>query len=555
MIKNFLIIILCSIALSSCDFLNFDESQGMTKDEAYSYFGNVTRLASAVYYEIPADYGDISKAMRESASDNSVYTWSNNTIYDMYVDAWSPLNLIDDNWSELYTAIRRANSFLENYSDENLERFKWTTDYEKNIKVVRMHTNEVLVLRAYYHFELAKRYGDIPLIKRTYSSEEINLVVKTPFQEVIADIVAECSAVTENLPISHDKDFYGDTGRITRGAAMAIKARALIYAASSLHNSGNDKSLWEKAALASRDIINSNIYSLPNIEDDPLYDEFGGHEVLKSPQMIFERRGGSSNTFERNNLPIGFDDANSGNTPTQNFVDAFEMKNGDVFDWTDSEHVRNIYYNDRDQSRDPRLYLNVICNGTVYMKTTVETYVGGKHGSPIEGATLTGYYLRKLMNEKVSLSPITPITLPHHFPLFRYAEVLLNYAEAMSEWQGADYVDGDYTLSARAALNQVRTSANMPDVMATGDEFTERLRNERRVELAFEDHRFWDIRRWKIGDVVEDIYGVKIRSVGVLTYEKVLVQNRIWDDKMYLYPIPQSEIYKNANLLPQNPGW
>ena len=145
----------------------------------------------------------------------------------------------------------------------------------------------------------------------------------------------------------------------------------------------------------------------------------------------------------------------------------------------------------------------------------------------------------------------------HHFILFRYAETLLNYAEAMNELGGPDYTsDADeLPMSARTALNMVRSAANMPNITDNGDDFTTRLRNERRIELAFEDHRFWDIRRWMIGDVVKDIYGVKITKKGSkYSYTPVKIQTRVWEEKMNLYPIAQSEIYKNGNLT-QNDGW
>ena len=135
----------------------------------------------------------------------------------------------------------------------------------------------------------------------------------------------------------------------------------------------------------------------------------------------------------------------------------------------------------------------------------------------------------------------------------------MNYAEAMYEWQGsADATTVDCPLSARAALNQVRTSAGMPSVTASGEDFREKVRNERRVELAFEGHRFFDIRRWKIAgdDAVRNIYGVQITQSGdSYSYQRVLLENRYWDDKMYLYPFPQNEVYMNPSNLIQNPGW
>ena len=166
------------------------------------------------------------------------------------------------------------------------------------------------------------------------------------------------------------------------------------------------------------------------------------------------------------------------------------------------------------------------------------------------------YQLNNLpLDETVSLTPSNEKKKPHHFIIFRYAEILLNYAEAMDAWKGADYTDNDHPLSARAALNQVRSAADMPAVTTDGDAFTESIRRERRVELAFEDHRFWDIRRWKIGDKTKAIYCIKITlENGSPVYKKELLETRNWDDKMYLYPIPQTEYYKNPNLG-QNTGW
>ena len=210
------------------------------------------------------------------------------------------------------------------------------------------------------------------------------------------------------------------------------------------------------------------------------------------------------------------------------------------------------YVKGNKQTRDPRFYKTIVYNGASLMGTTVETFEGGRNGLPLEGATPTGYYLRKYINETVSLNPENPQSKAHHFILFRYAEILLNYAEAMYKYVGEDEIPVGFTLSARQALNQVRKAANMCDVTDTGEAFYKRLKNERRVELAFEDHRFWDIRRWKSGEVVTQIEGVQVTSSG--EYTKIPVQKRIWDDKMYLYPISKNELNKNPGLG-QNTGW
>lgn len=554
-IKNICTMLTAVVCLSGCNYLDFDESEGKTQEEAYSYFDNITRMTSAVYRKVPVDYGVIGGALREAATDNAVYTWDNNAVYQIYSDAWSPILLVDDQWSSFYEVIHDANSFLENYTEENLKRFEWDPNYPDNMAKARMYINEVKVLRALYHFELAKRYGDVPLMTRTYSLNEINHIEKTSFDKIIEFVVNEIDAVANKLP-EDQVEFYKEDGRVTKGAALAIKARALLYAASPLFaGTGDASAKWQAAAKAAYDVIALNRYSLPNINDDDLYKKEGGNIVLDSPQLIFEVRSTAKSDFEARNLPIGFEGANGGNTPTQNFVDDFEMADGVTFDWNNPDHVANMYYDSKGKpTRDPRLYLNVICDGMTYMKTKVEPLEGGKHGLPITGATMTGYYLKKLMNETVSLDPVKPVKKEHHFPTYRYAEILLNYAEAMNEWIGPDATDAEKgcPMTARDALNEVRAAANMKAITDTdAGEFRKKVRKERRIELAFEDHRFWDIRRWKIGFVVEQIYGVnKIDGA----YQKKIVQNRVWKDKMYLYPIPQNEIYVNGNLT-QNPGW
>lgn len=550
--KKVLVSIMAAFSLVSCNYLDFDESQGMTEDEAYSYFDNITRMVSAVYRSVPCDWGTVGGALRESATDNATYTWDSNPVYDMYTDAWSPINAVDDRWSEYYQVIYDANYLLENYSEDKLKRFEWSGDYADDIKKVREYIKEVQLLRAFYHFELAKRFGDVPLVLQTYDMNEINQVRKESFEKVIEFVDSECVRLAPELPVSQN-EIFGETGHVTRGVALAIRARALLYAASPLFAGGDDSEKWRKAAEAAYDVMKLGVYSLPNIKEDPLYNSEGGNAVLDSKQLIWEVRGGEDNSFEAGNLPIGFEGATGGNVPTQNLVDDFDMVDGVPFDWNNPEHVANMFYDKNgNPTRDPRLYLNVICDGMRYMGTVVEPLQGGKNGLPIEGATITGYYLKKLMNETVSLDPVYPVRKPHHYPVYRYAEILLNYAEAMNEWKGPEGTSDYCPITALAALNEVRNAAGMPSYSNVDkDKLRTLIHKERRIELAFEDHRFWDIRRWKEGNKVEFIYGLsKDNSI----YHKELVQTRRWNDKMYFYPIPAKETYVNDNLT-QNPGW
>lgn len=549
--------ICAALSMTGCDYLDYDETSGRTKEEAYSYFDNMNKLVSYIYTFLPADFGSVSDAMMESATDNSVYTWENNNIYNIVNGTWSPLRLVDDGW-DYWNGIRSANSFLENFDPEVLKGFEFNDNYDEMIEKSFKFRSEVRFLRAFFLFELAKRYGDIPLIKRTYTEDEVNSVDKESFDNVINFIVAECSDIAQDLPLDQT-DFWGDTGRITQGAALALKSRALLYAASPLHNPENLPEKWEAASKAAYEVIGLGVYQMPKIGSDPLYSAKGGNEVLTSKQLILERRATQKTSdFESRNEPMGYESAEGGNTPTQNLVDAYEMKDGIPFSWDNPEHVANMYYDaDGNQTRDPRLYLNVLTNGSEWKGKTVETFEQGKN-KVLDGSTLTGYYLRKYMHPSVSLDPVNPNQLEHHYILFRYAEILLNYAEAMNEWKGPDATADGCPMTARAALNEVRNSADMKPVDETDPMlFREKVRNERRIELAFEGHRFYDIRRWKIAgdESVRKVYGVKImKSEDTYTYEKTHVYDLFWEDKMYLFPFPQNEVYMNPNLG-QNTGW
>ena len=208
--------------------------------------------------------------------------------------------------------------------------------------------------------------------------------------------------------------------------------------------------------------------------------------------------------------------------------------------------------------RDPRLAETVLVNGAAWKGETIESFVGGLNGAPIVNATKTGYYLKKYVIEDINLTPTNTTSREHTWVLFRLGEVLLNYAEAMNEAYGPENAS-TYGMTALEAVNKIRARANMPNFPngLSKDEFRQKLQNERMVELAFEDHRFWDVRRWKIGNETTDIYAVKITRDAVTNnfeYQKSLLEVRNFEERMNLYPIPKSEINKNSNLV-QNSGW
>jgi hypothetical protein len=249
-----------------------------------------------------------------------------------------------------------------------------------------------------------------------------------------------------------------------------------------------------------------------------------------------------------------------GNLPLQNLVDDYEMNNGKpITDPTSTYNAQDPYVN-----RDPRFYATILFNGAPYRGSTIETFLPGgkdsKDGNENWNTSKTGYYLRKFINESYPLQNPWGNAGFQPWYYFRYAEVLLNFAEAANEMGGPDAVPAGSTLSARAAINLVRSRVNMPAVTATTQsDMRTAIQNERRVELAFEEHRFYDVRRWKIAEVTESkpALGITITKNGsTLAYaNKVALDGRAFNPRMYWLPIPRAEIQASGNKIEQNTGY
>ncbi len=554
--------LLCAVALASCNYLDFDETSGLyTHDDIYKYFAQTKQMLTNVYSYMPQDLGAIDGAMRDCASDDAEYGNTGGSVQLFNNGNWSALTTVDTAWN-LYYGIRAANEFIASVAEVDFSRYENDTSYQNWIRQLRYFPYEARMLRAYYFFELAKRYGDIAMPVKMLSTEEANSIGKTPFDEVIAFIVDECDACAGdgNLPDTYIGEPNNETGRITRGFALALKTKALLYAASELHNPTMDVERWKRAAQAAQDLIDTGLYQL-----DP-EDKCNN---ATSKENVLVRMNGDSQEFELNNFPIRFTEGTRTNTasatfPTQNLVDAFQTINGYPVTLGENGWICEDPGFDPQhpyENRDPRFARTILANGSTFKGSTIETFIGGNDYAAVSaGGSPTGYFLRKYIQESTSFVPDQLVSNKHHWVIYRYAETLLTYAEAMIEAFGdPSYTDETFKYSAAWALNQVRANAGMPDVTASGkEEFLEALRNEWRVEFAFEDHRFWDVRRWKIGDATQrDIYGVSIEQNGAGNYsfQRALYETRSWNERMYLYPIPQSELFKNANLNPQNIGW
>jgi hypothetical protein len=536
----------------SCEYLDYSEGSYLTEDELFDEYARARSLLTKVYSRIPDDFMGVAGAMRSSGTDEAVHVNSSNYIRTFNDGSWSPNRTIDARWTVNYSGIREANFFLEESKDETWDELRYNRDpdYEDRMEQFNLFQYEARFLRAFFYFELFKRYGGVPIIgDATLTESEALLVERASAQEVVDYIVSECDVAIANLPENYNDIWGQENFRATKWAAMALKARTLLYAASPLHNPQGDSDKWIAAAEASKAIIDSGVFSL---EVD--YADAVNKNV--SSELLFGKYTGLSNSFERANFPVGFASGNTGTCPTQNLVDAYEMIAWGlpITDGLAGYDPDNPY-----EGRDERLAKTILTDGATWKGTTLEIWEGGMNAPPLQNATKTGYYLRKYVGESAELEGANVSVLSHTWTLFRYAEVLLNYAEAMNEAYGPQG-NGDGVLSdlnALEAVTQVRDRVSLPTFFHSTynqDQFREALRRERRVELAFEDHRFWDVRRWGIGHDTE-IKGMSITKNGDdLSFEVTTVEQRVWEDKMMLFPIPQAEIFINPNLT-QNDSW
>jgi len=580
-IKKFIVSLIIPVFFfSGCDDLNYNEITVYDLDWIISNPNSGSeRMVNDVYSRIPHDFGfyeggmwqeynlwdDLKGAMLSSACDESDFSPTLSTIHNYYNGAWNSANPFPFTWINSYKAIASANDFLEKWDQvwAALENFIYNTasddnNYEQLRARYELFPYQVRFLRAYFHFELAKTYGAVPLVTKTLTPSEANSVARTPVQEVFQFIVDECDAIVDQLPITYKEEPKEQIGRINRPTVLGLKARTLLYAASPLHNPGNDGELWRRAAIANKEAIDKCIEW--NIEFSE-YRKLWGHDNQVEPEIFFLRRTGEHRRFEEFNFPVGIENGRGGNCPTQNLVDAYEYQSGPNrgLTWPEAEAAGTLE-DDPYANLDPRFALTIAKNGDIWPTgvntLSLETFEGGRNGQPLLNATPTGYYLKKYTSGETNISSNSPNTRRHSWIIFRLAEFYLNYAEAMYYCLGdADATsDGILNMSANQAINELRRrdDINMP-LFSGSANFEERYIRERMVELAFEGHRFWDVRRWKKGaQFFKEIKTVNVNSFGIVT--RGTGKTRVWDEKYNLYPIPFGELRKNPNLTP-NPGW
>lgn len=513
-----------ALILSSCDYLDLNPVDKFSEVVIWDDVNLIEAYVNAAYRSIPQE---LQQEPLSTACDETycIHNWGNPWVMlrgelnqDNVGSVMGNINL----WGGAYKNIHKINVFFEKIENSIINE-------ESKGHLI----GEMKFLRAFIYSHLIWRYGGVPIIASTYELDDEFNATRSTYADCVKFIVDELDEAIKLLP---DKQPESKLGRASADACRALKSRVLLYNASLLNNSSNDKQKWQEAAEAAEILLNSN-YSLN--------DDYQGTFLENNNEVIFARFWSQAN-YTDITLWYGRNGSNGqgGIGPTQNMVDAYGMKTG-TYD------PNNPYAN-----RDPRFYASILYNGGIWAGRETETFKGGLDSSesPIEAwnASMTGYYLKKFMPENIpprgsgvySTSP---------FIYFRYAEILLNYAEAKFEL-------GDEE-TAREYLNKVRARASvqMPNVIASGEELRKAIHNERRVELFYEGHRFFDVRRWKTAMDIENkpIIAMTIEKEGdgKYKYKTTTLLERYFADQHYLIPIPREEINKSLGSLDQNPNY
>lgn len=569
---NYFMLLLVVAAASSCKKTFEDKPlELITLD--YIFDANdpsgdqASKWLSYIYSRIQTGYSRLNSVPLECASDDAVPSPSGSGTWNVIRGGYSPISTFDDSWNNCYNAIRETNVFLGNYL-----KVPWA-DSSRKVWL----PNEARALRAYFYYELIRRYGGVPLVgNKVYDPNDPELIQlkRSSFEECVHYITSELDIVKDSLrPDASlaNRVTDADFGRMRKSIALALKAKVLLLAASPLFNPsstpdrlytgypayGLDR--WKAAADAAKAVMDLGIYDL----------EASPYTLLlqrANKEHIFFKMSDSrtDNVYAYYMSPVGYNPAGRSSegrvSPTQEFVDAFPMRNGKaITDPTSGYNPANPYAN-----RDPRLERTVFYNGAKWLQRAVETFEGGKdkpnNATIAPNQTQTGYYAKKFCGNDSSNTAYT-ITIYRDngfvpaWCIIRYADILLMYAEARNESAGPD-------ASVYSAIEKIRQRAGLsPFALATGlsqAQMRDIIRNERRIELAFEEQRFWDIRRWKIAKAVygTPLHGVTItrNANGTFTYAAKEVVTPYFTDAMYLFPIALKETQVNAGIS-QNPGY
>ena len=586
----YMVSVLAFMLISSCNesFLDTKPLTQFAEQDVWKDAALAQGYVNDLYDRIPWNWDMTSVRVDESRERPDADDFNiNNMIMTSDNAGWG-------DWNGRYSSIRACNIFLE-----NIDKLPPSTSLIDGKTLKDRMAGEVTFLRALNYHYLVSHFGGVPLIKKAYLLTDDFTEARASYSDCVKFMSEECDKAAGLLP---DKNTGATNGRATKGAALALKSRILLYAASDMHNNatafssfsdpkvlgyidGTRVDRWTAAKNAAKAVINLGIYSL--YKSNPASAE----EATKNYQNLFVSSGNEEDIFVRffsasANKGVGQFEiypngwyGNGRNGLINEMVDAYEMADGTPFSRSNPAQNAEPYKN-----RDPRFYGTCIYEGAILRPRTADLAgidpVGVMQAGSWEkwdnatnaiikiygldtrngvanswNSNITGTGGRKYLNTSVGITSVWDSHWDLTWRYFRYGEILLNYAEACIEL-GED-------LEARTYLNMIRKRAGMPDITESGAALKARYRNERRVEMAFEDQRFFDVRRWLIGpEAYHAVHGVTIvyqlnpdhTTATIPTITPVQIMTGSWDNKAYFMPISRDEINKNNKLI-QNPGY
>lgn len=562
--NHILCILLFTVVSCKTDFLERTPSDFINEKEVFTNIANAESFLNNAYNDLP-DFltmsGNPPNAYNLGAATDEM-AYMHTYVYsarEFNTGSWNPSAFpMQWLWADYYRAIRRINLFLANYDLIPEEVSSGGSSRKRRL------LGEAHGLRAFYYFQLFKMWGEIPIVDQPLdpSAEGEIMLERSTIDQVIGFIKSDIDQAVSLLPPRLDNSQFG---RMNATIAKALWSRVTLYYASPLFNPQNDISRWATAADAAKEAIDFALQAGHSLSQG----DAGGKKAyerifleLNNPEVIWAKNL-TTQTGTYVNGPEAWDFFSSslgyggwyGFGPLQEMVDSYEMINGEIpitgygnggvpivnpaSDYDPTQPFLN---------RDPRFYQSVLYHGALWQGRTINVAPGGLDNNTSDRSRIN-YFCRKYLDEGHNLFTNTG-TSYRRYAIIRLAELYLNYAEAVNE-------TGDQPGETFAAVNLIRQRSDMPALPEglSQTQLRERIRHERKIELAFESHRFWDVRRWKIAEQVDNgpVRGIAVRSDGTFSYP--VFETRLFDKtKHYLFPVPQSEIDKNDRLS-QNPGW
>ena len=560
-IKLFAALACVAAVTVSCskDFLDRAPGDNLTEEEMFSKIETAEQYLDNAYIYLP-DYQYNTEDLQGryklgDATDEGGFQQGSGypaSPFDINLGNWNPNRMpMARNWKDYYECIRRCNMFIKDYDliPEDMSAGGKSNRKERLL-------GEAYGLRGYFYFLLFKQWGGVPIITKVLDPgnvESIKGITRATAEETLQQVLDDMDMAIQYLPAKHEDANFG---RFTSLVATVVKSQVKLYWASKYWNRENDSERWDEAAEACREALKM---ALDN-----------GHTLALKYSDLFNKTGIESEVIWTKNsehyecywwdfyaMPLGYGAFNV-DGPIQEMVDDFEMKvSGQVpvlgYDENNNQII-NPLATDYDPAhpwdgREDRFYSVILYNGAELQGRNIDISETGKDNINIGSIIRTNYFNNKYLDQNHNLT--TNVTWTYRrFAIMRTGELYLNYAEALNEVEGA-------TARVTELVNTIRRRANVNELPngLTKEEMRERIRHERRIELCYENHRFWDVRRWMIAEDVDNktVHRVMVAADGTITYP--VFQHRTFDpSKHYLFPIPQSEIDKNR-LLEQNPGW